>query len=103
MTVEENSLNDISEHKQSNKYRYDVIKKDKTKTEDIVNFVPITNQIKKDKQKTKTPKLPQEASTFRQVKHKVGLLGSRPSRGFRSSSSLQGYHASTSPDNFLKK
>merc|ERR1711872_768325 len=29
MTVEENSLNDISEHKQSNKYRYDVIKKEK--------------------------------------------------------------------------
>ena len=36
-------------------------------------------------------------------KKKLSFLGSSPSKGFRSFSSVNGYHASTSPDNFFKK
>jgi len=93
----ENSLPAISESKQRSKYRYDVINKDKNKTEDILDFVPITSKDKKDKQI-----VPHTSSSYQHKKRKVGLLGSKPSRGFRSSSS-QGYHSSTSQDNFLKK
>ena len=93
----ENSLPAISESKQRSKYRYDVINKDKNKTEDILDFVPITSKDKKDNQI-----VPHNSSSYQHKKRKVGLLGSKPSRGFRSSSS-QGYHSSTSQDNFLKK
>jgi len=93
----ENSLPAISESKQRSKYKYDVINKDKNKTEDILDFVPITSKDKKDNQI-----VPHNSSSYQHKKRKVGLLGSKPSRGFRSSSS-QGYHSSTSQDNFLKK
>jgi len=99
-TVKDVNVDDAIESKQRNKFRYDVINKDSNKTEDILDFVPIT---RKDKQTANVPYLPHKSSSYQHKKRKVGLLGSKPSRGFRSSSSQQGYHSSTSPDNFLKK
>jgi len=96
----ENSHTVISEAKQRNRIRYDAINKDRKKTEDIFDFVPITSKTKKDKQNAILANLPVKSQS---MKRKVGLLGSRPSRGFRSSTSLQGYYSSTSPDNFFKK
>jgi len=100
-TVKDVNVENVnSQSKQRNKYRYDVINKDSNKTEDILDFVPIT---RKDKQTANVPDLPHKSSSYQHKKRKVGLLGSKPSRGFRSYSSQQGYHSSTSPDNFLKK
>ena len=58
------------------------------------------SKAKKDKQNIVLANLQHKSQ---HKKRKVGLLGTKPSRGFRSSTSLQGYHSSTSPDNFFKK
>ena len=87
-------------------YRYNVIDQQRAGKEDIFDFVPITSKEKKPKMEARiTTKLalPTKSPSYRYKKQKVGLLGSKPSSGFRSSSSLQGYHSSTSPDSFLKK
>ena len=47
--------------------------------------------------------IPEKPSGYRYKKRKVGLFGSNLSTGFRSSTSLSGHHASTSPENFFKK
>ena len=96
----ENSHTVITEVKQRNKYRYDVINENSKKPDDILNFIPITSKAKKDKQNAVLANLQHKSQ---HKKRKVGLLGSKPSRGFRSSTSLKGYYSSTSPDNFFKK
>jgi len=96
----ENSHTVITEAPQRSKYRYDVINKDRQKPDDILNFIPMIRKAKKDKHNDVLANLQHKSQ---HKKRKVGLLGTKPSRGFRSSTSLQGYYSSTSPDNFFKK
>ena len=92
------------QHKQDN---YSSIKQDSLESKDSFNFIPVTSKENKKRLKSyifsnEIP-IPENPSSYSHKKRKVGLLGSNPSSGFRSSSSLGGYHASTSPENFFKK
>eukprot|EP00092_Neocalanus_flemingeri_P019836 GFUD01021487.1.p1 GENE.GFUD01021487.1~~GFUD01021487.1.p1 ORF type:complete len:476 (+),score=137.91 GFUD01021487.1:85-1512(+) len=81
---------------------------DKQSDQNIFEFIPLESTTQKEIQKAHRSHIHQNESIPRTPRHsyrksKVSLLGSKPSNGFRSSSSISGYHASTSPDNFFKK
>ena len=107
LTQQESLKYEASNPKQNNRYTYSVISEIPVKTADILDFVPITTKEKKKIQyndifSNEIP-LSDKSSEYNYKKKKVGLFGSKPSSGFRSSSSRGGYHASTSPENFFKK
>ena len=101
----------LSQTKPEAKFQYDLLKtetvtaKDKVDN-DVIEFVPVE---KGEKLSPKSPVVSNEISAPAvsspqfSVKNKRNFLGSKPSKGFRSLSSLTGYHASTSPENFFKK
>ena len=109
-TIQDNhgaNKQETSESKPNSKSKYDVINAAKEKKQDISEFVPVEPQSKK---KSYNSILSNEISQvagpeprYSFNKKKVGLLGSKRSKGFRSFSSITGYHASTSPENFFKK
>jgi len=79
---------------------------------DIIEFIPVERRVKKVKDfEIATNEVNPEAvsvssPSFSLKKNQLKLLGSgaKPSKGFRSFSSVAGgYHASTSPDSFFKK
>ena len=93
------------------KFQYNVLDtetdtaKDKVDN-DVIEFVP----VEEEKLSTKIPIVsndisPQAISSpqYSLKKKKMNFVGSKPTKGFRSFSSLSGYHASTSPENFFKK
>eukprot|EP00092_Neocalanus_flemingeri_P025712 GFUD01027876.1.p1 GENE.GFUD01027876.1~~GFUD01027876.1.p1 ORF type:complete len:470 (+),score=125.50 GFUD01027876.1:94-1503(+) len=93
-----------AESNTNRKLKYDVIDTLKESTKDVPEFDPIlTSAHKKTLTKIVSNEIPLPESTTRFKKKKIHLLGSKPSTGFRSSSSVTGYHASTSPENFFKK
>jgi len=77
---------------------------------DIIEFIPVERKIKKMNEfeiisNDITPEAVSLSSpkfSHRKDHFKI-LRGSSPSKGFRSFSSVSGYHASTSPENFFKK
>ena len=71
----ENSHTVISEAKQRNRIRYDAINKDRKKTEDIFDFVPITSKTKKDKQNAILANLPLKSQTKKQSNNKPQTVG----------------------------
>ena len=101
----------LSQNKIEAKFQYDILKTEtvtaKEKMDnDVIEFVPVE---KGEKLSTKIPLVSNEitaqpvSSPQYSVKNTRNFLGSKPSKGFRSLSSLTGYHASTSPENFFKK
>ena len=103
----EQKLKEASLSQNNKTYSFSFINEDKVKTKDTIDFIPVTS---KDNEKSQhsdnfSNEIPQAVKTshYNYKKKKVGLFGSQPSSGFRSSTSLTGYHASTSPENFFKK
>ena len=101
----------LSQNKIEAKFQYDILKTEtatakETIDNDVIEFVPVE---KGEKLSAKIPLVSNEISAQPvsspqfSVKNKRNFLGSKPSKGFRSLSSLTGYHASTSPENFFKK
>ena len=85
------------------KFKYDIVDDDEKnavdrKDDSELEFVPVKQEKKYEIMTNEIS--PLAVSAFN--KKKLNMFGSKPSKGFRSSSSL-GYHASTSPDNFFKK
>ena len=73
---------------------------------DVIEFVPVEEEkLAKQIPIISNDIKPQAISSpqFSLKKKKMNFVGSKPSKGFRSLSSLTGYHASTSPENFFKK
>ena len=109
-TTTDNSVKETSISPVNSKLEYDIIDADKKLDESILEFIPVESTQKKiqetDKSQILTNEIiPLDTTTPRHSyrKSKISLHGSKPSKGFRSSSSVTGYHASTSPENFLKK
>eukprot|EP00090_Calanus_glacialis_P017072 TRINITY_DN26679_c0_g1_i1.p1 TRINITY_DN26679_c0_g1~~TRINITY_DN26679_c0_g1_i1.p1 ORF type:complete len:480 (+),score=134.20 TRINITY_DN26679_c0_g1_i1:27-1466(+) len=94
-----------SELKSTNKFRYNVSDKSDVETQDIIEFVPVQTMQKEKKQQSDivSNEIPLPEKHSRSKKKKVTLYGAKPSAGFTSFSSRNGYHASTSPENFFKK
>ena len=101
----------LTQNKLEAKFQYDLLKTEtataKEKIDnDVIEFVPVE---KGEKLSAKIPLVSNEipaqtvSSPQYSVKNKRNFLGSKPSKGFRSLTSLTGYHASTSPENFFKK
>ena len=101
----------LTQEKLEKKFQYNILKtetdtaKDKVDN-DVIEFVP----VKEEKLSNKIPIVsndisPQAISSpqYSLKKKKINFVGSKPTKGFRSFSSLSGYHASTSPENFFKK
>jgi hypothetical protein len=101
VSARQDNMQETSESNPNSKFRYDVIDKIKEQKNNIVEFVP-AETIAEMKSHNETP-FTDTPRKYRYKKKRVGLLGSKPSTGFRSSSSRTGYHASTSPENFFKK
>jgi len=95
----------------NSKLKYKVIDDQRKQGDEMIEFVPIESSIHQTAETTpKNNILSNEIPTtatlsprYSQRKSKTILFGSKPSSGFRSSSSVTGYHASTSPENFFKK
>ena len=88
------------------KFKYDVIESNDIdavdrKDNEVLEFVPVKQESKYEI--VSNDITPAAVSSPNFSKKKLNLLGSAPSKGFRSFSSVNGYHASTSPDNFFKK
>ena len=96
-----------AESKLSEKFKYNVSDKTNMKAEDIVEFIPLHTKGKEKNQQSEIISnvipLQETKGNYRNKKKKVTLFGAKPAKGFRSFSSRTGYHASTSPENFLKK
>ena len=103
----------LTQSKIEAKFQYDILKTEtataKEKMDnDVIEFVPVE---KGEKLSADIPLVSNEISAQPvsspqysvKNKNKRNFLGSKPSKGFRSLSSLTGYHASTSPENFFKK
>ena len=102
----------LTQEKLEKKFQYNILQaqtdtaKEKV-DKDVIEFIPV------GKEETTTMKIPivsndispQAVSNpqYSFKKKKMNFVGSKPSKGFRSFSSLSGYHASTSPENFFKK
>ena len=88
--------------KENNQDHYSAVE-----SKDAFDFISVTTKDNKKSLKSEIVSneipIPEKPSSYSHKKRKVGLFGSKPSSGFRSSSSLGGYHASTSPENFFKK
>lgn len=85
------------------KYKYDHVGYS-GKTVDVVDFVPIEDTPRRKRKLENDPMpltAPEEASVKRKkIRH--GLSGSKKMAAYRSTTK-SGYHASTAPENFLKK
>jgi len=89
------------------KYQYNLFDEagnnqiDRKDTNDVIEFIPVEQDIKKaaEYEIVSNDILPAAIS----IKSRSFLGSSKPSKGFRSSSSVNGYHASTSPESFFKK
>lgn len=93
-------------------YKYSVSAVDSQPEEGILEFVPVSESRRGSPTEADTiilsneiPVYPpaQPPSSTPRTRNRVRTLGGRLKKGFRSSSSVRGYHASTSPDQFLKK
>ena len=100
--------------REEKKFRYDIFdeatntaKNADARSNDVIEFVPVEKEAKKVKEYEiiSNDITPEAISSpkFSVRKKKINLLGSSPSKGFRSKTSITGYHASTSPENFFKK
>ena len=101
------NIQQTSESKTNKKSKDDAIDAAKEKKQDIAEFVPVETKTKKKAYNIVSNEILQTAESTPHYsykkKKKVGLFGSKPSKGFRSLSSITGYHASSSPENFFKK
>ena len=100
--------------REEKKFRYDIFdeatntaKNAVGSNDDVIEFVPVKKESKKvnDYEIISNDITPEAISSpnYSVMKKKINLLGSSPSKGFRSQTSITGYHASTSPENFFKK
>jgi len=92
------------------KYKYSIGLNEPRTRNEVVEFVPLLVPEKKKKQKSfnihptrKREHMSNEIPLLPVTNRGIGLAKSSPSKGFRGSSSTRGYHASTSPTDFLKK
>jgi len=89
------------------KYKYNVGLDDSRMRNEVVEFVPLVPEKKKQKSvhqpRDREHIVSNEIPLVSVTNRRVGLGKSSPSKGFRGSSSRRGYHASTSPKDFLKK
>jgi len=96
-------------------FKYDTVDASTSKdnliqSNDIIEFIPVEKKVKKtSKYEIVSNDITPEAISLSSPKFSYNnndfkiSRGSKPSKGFRSFSSVSGYHASTSPDNFFKK
>jgi len=90
------------------KYKYNVGLDDSRRRNEVVEFVPLVPEKQKqksvDQPRNKEQIVSNEIPLVSVTNRQLGLgKSSSPSKGFRGSSSTRGYHASTSPKDFLKK
>ena len=109
---EDRSVTNILENstpRVNSNFKYDVIDAAKKRDQDILESVlvepitPKTQTMQNSILSNEIPVLDITTPRHSYRKSRVGLFGSKQSPGFRSASSVTGYHASTSPENFLKK
>lgn len=91
------------------KYQYDIFdglgsnQVDRKDTNDVIEFIPIEKEIEKAAEYEIVSNDIKPAAISIKSQSRSFLGSSKPSKGFRSFSSVNGYHASTSPENFFKK
>jgi len=88
------------------KYKYNIGLDDTTRNE-VVEFVPLVVPEKTKQKSVDHPRtrehMSNEIPLVPVTNRRIGLGKSSLSKGFRAASSKRGYHASTSPKDFLKK